>query len=93
MIGRVEPPEDGYRVVTARPGTARQRRGTVAVARGAQGRQRHDQERPGRLDRDADQRLGRHDLEARRRIESPAESRLRDEGVEHPPLPLSWSGW
>ena len=54
-----------------------------------QRRQRDDQERPGRLDRDADQRLARDDLEAVRRIESPAESRLGDECVEQPALPLA----
>jgi len=75
------------------PAAARQGHDTVPVDRGAQGRQGHDQERPGRLDRVADQRFGRHDLEACRQVESPAQSRLRDEGVEHPPLPLSWSGW
>ena len=94
MLGRIEPPQHGRRDRRrpVRPGRAAARR-AVAVAsarRVASGTTSSG--RDGSIGV-ADQRLGRDDLEPVRRIESPAEPRLRDERVEHPPLPPSWSCW
>ena len=48
-----------------------------------QHRRRHDEQRAGRLDREAHELLGGHDLEPVPRVEAPAEPSLRHEGVEH----------
>ena len=91
MVGRVEPPQErrpGSRPAgPARPGIGAGRPRSAVARSIASG---HDQQRARRLDGRRHERLGRVDLQARRRIESPAEPCLRDERVEHPALPPSW---
>jgi len=82
MIAGVESPQEGDRIVAIGAMPAGQRHG-VTRTRGAERRERHDQDRSGRFDRRADQALGGDHLEPGRQVEAPAEARLGDERIEH----------
>ena len=103
MVRRVEPAQDGERVVAARAVPARQRRGRGLAARRAGGSRPRRSTRstaagtmssgPGRLDRRPDESLGGDDLEAVGEVEAPAEARLGDERVEHRGRSATASRW
>ena len=87
VLARVEPSQEGQRIATGRAGATRQwcRRRVAALS--PERRERDDQQRARRFDRRAHEGLAGEDLEPVAGIESPAEPRLRDERVEHRPLP------
>ncbi len=105
MLGGVEPAEQHHRIAAGRPGPTGQ--GLGHVGRGsrrrrtvgggtrsrAEERDRDDQQGPRRLDRGRHEVLGRDHLETGRRVESPAQSRLGEEGVEHDRLVRASCRW
>ena len=91
MVARIEPLQDGQRVAAGGPVPARQRAGA-----GSAGSARSVASGTISSGRDGSSGVPTSDLsgdhlEAVRRIEPPAEPRLRDECVEHPPLPSTGS--
>ena len=86
VVGRVEPPDElaADRSNPARRGRAAARPPMRFAIAGPEHRERHEQDRPRRLDRAREQALGGDDLQPVGGIEPPAEPRLRDERVEHP---------
>ena len=83
VVRRVEAAEDRQRVVAAGSVAAGQRRHRLAAPVAPEQRGRHDQHGPRRLDGRADEPLGGDQLDARARIQSPAQPRLGQEGVQH----------
>jgi hypothetical protein len=87
MVPRVEASEKLEGLPAGWPMPPRQWRGkrrfARSRARAEQGCEGCEQERPGRLDRGRDERLGRNDLEPGREVEPPVVSRFGDELVEH----------
>ena len=101
MVGRIEPAEDGDRVVAARAVPAGQDRREIRRrrSRSRPRRRRSGGPRAGTISagRDGssgvrDEALGREDLEAVGEVEPPAEPCLGDERVEHRVRPLVDAG-